>query len=490
MKKQLLLLVMMLLPMVASAGDVVEVDGIYYNLIEKSKEAEVTKNPNGNYRISVDIPAYFEYGGETYRVYAIGYGAFQDCRELYSVIIPNTVTTIGMYAFSRSSISAMDIPNSVTTIGKWAFMSCANMKSVNIPNSVTDIDEGAFDHCSGLTTVEIPSSMTYIGNFFFSGCSSLKSVTIPNSVTYIGWHAFDYCSNLTSITIPSGVTLIGDFAFMGCSSLKSVIIPNKVKSIGFQAFQYCSNLATVTIGSSVEVIGTKAFAYCMELADVYCYAEKVPAMKADFSVTVTDAFENSHIEDIILHVPAASVNLYKAVEPWKSFKSIVGIDAETPKCELPTISYENGKLKFGCATEGAEYVYEITDTDITKGYANEVQLSVTYTITVYATKLGYDNSETATATLCWIDQEPKTEGVSTDGIANIPANAVLIQTSGSTLTVQGADDGTQVMVYTSDGTEAGSAVSRNGQAEVNTNLQPGSVVIVKIGEKAVKVVMK
>ena len=61
MKKQLLLLVMMLLPMVASAGDVVEVDGIYYNLIEKSKEAEVTKNPNGNYRISVDIPAYFEY---------------------------------------------------------------------------------------------------------------------------------------------------------------------------------------------------------------------------------------------------------------------------------------------------------------------------------------------------------------------------------------------------------------------------------------------
>lgn len=102
MKKQLLLLVMMLLPMVASAGDVVEVNGIYYNLIEKSKEAEVTKNPNGNYRISVDIPAYFEYGGDTYCVTSIGSDAFHYCGELYSVTIPNTVISIGMSAFSRS----------------------------------------------------------------------------------------------------------------------------------------------------------------------------------------------------------------------------------------------------------------------------------------------------------------------------------------------------------------------------------------------------
>lgn len=489
MKRVSFFMLALLLPIIASAGDVVEVDGIYYNLVDKSNEAEVTKNPNGNYRGSVDIPAYFEYGGETYRVYSIGDYAFQNCSELYSVTIPNTVTNIGMYAFSRSSITSMDIPNSVTYIGQWAFMWCKNMKNVTIPNSVTAIDKGAFDGCSGLTTLNIPSSITAIGIYVFAGCSGLKSVTIPNSVTYIGLSAFNGCNSLTSITIPSGVTIIGDFAFMSCRSLKSVIIPNKVKSIGFQAFQYCSNLKTVNIGSSVERIGTKAFADCTELADVYCYAENVPEMKTDFNVTVIDAFENSHIEDIILHVPAASVNLYKAVEPWKSFKSIVGVESETPKCELPTISYENGILKFGCATEGAEYVYEITDSDVKKGYTNKVQLTATYYISVYATKTGYDNSDVATATLCWIEATPQTEGIS-NGIAQVPARAVMIQSNGGTLTIQGAEDGTCINVYSVNGCQVGTAVSNNGQATVNTTLQSGSVAIVKIGERSVKVVTK
>ena len=116
----------------ASAGDVVEVDGIYYNLVDKSNEAEVTKNPNGNYRGSVDIPAYFEYGGETYRVYSIGDYAFQNCSELYSVTIPNTVPNIGMYAFSRSSITSMDIPNSVTYIGNGATIDVYTLAGVMV----------------------------------------------------------------------------------------------------------------------------------------------------------------------------------------------------------------------------------------------------------------------------------------------------------------------------------------------------------------------
>lgn len=283
--------------------------------------------------------------------------------------------------------------------------------------------------------------------------------------------------------------MIGDFAFQACSSLKSVVIPNKVKSIGFQAFSRCSNLATVTIGSSVERIGTKAFANCTELADVYCYAENVPEMQADFSVDVTDAFENSHREDVILHVPTASVNLYKAVEPWKSFKSIVGVEPETPKCELPTISYENGKLKFGCATEGTYFVYEITDTDITKGYTNEVQLSATYTITVYATKLGYDNSDTATATLCWLGTEPKTEGM-TNNIAKAKGNAILIQSHNGTLNVMGVQNGATIDVYTLAGVMVGSAKVSGTSTSIDTNLCSGEIAIVRIGGKSVKVLMK
>ena len=162
-----------------------------------------------------------------------------------------------------------------------------------------------------------------------------------------------------------------------------------------------------------------------------------------------------------------------------------GETPETKTCATPIIDYQNGKLTFGCATEGATCQYTIADEDIKAGSGNEVQLAVTYTISVYATKAGYENSETATATLCWIDVEPRTEGLS--GVADVPAKAMLMKSEGGMLSVQGADDGTQVCVYSLNGTMAGSAVSRNGQALVQTNLQPGSTAIVKIGQKSVKV---
>jgi hypothetical protein len=159
------------------------------------------------------------------------------------------------------------------------------------------------------------------------------------------------------------------------------------------------------------------------------------------------------------------------------------------QCENPIISYQQGKLTFVCATEGATCQYSITDTDIKAGSGNEVQLTATYNISVYAMKSGYDNSDVATATLCWIDQQPQTEGI-TNGVANIRANAVLIQSEGGIIKVQGCDEGEQVSVYSINGSQAGSSVSQNGAASVNTNLQTGSIAIVKIGEKSVKVVVK
>ena len=94
-----------------------------------------------------------------------------------------------------------------------------------------------------------------------------------------------------------------------------------------------------------------------------------------------------------------SVDLYKTAEPWSSFKSIVDLDGnvlETKKCETPVIVYENGKLMFACATEGVEYVTDIVCTDNKKYYSSAIDLTGTYTISVYATKAGYDNSDVAT----------------------------------------------------------------------------------------------
>ena len=436
--------------------------------------------------------------------------AFSCCSDLTSVAIPNSVKSIGEYVFANcSGLTSIAIPNSVTSIGKWAFHGCLNLTSVTIPNSVSSIENGvfcdcskltsvtipnsvksiggtAFANCSGLTSVAIPNSVTNIGQGVFAGCSGLTSIIIPNSIMSIGNEAFSGCISLASVAIPNSVTSIGYWAFKGCSSLLSITIPNSVAYIDFSAFSGCSGLTSIIIGSGINSIGSKAFASCKELANVYCHAVNVPN-------TESDAFNDSYIDYATLHVPAESINAYKAADPWRNFKSVVSIEGgdtpESQKCEKPTINYYNGQLRFASATEGAEFVSEITDSDIKKNYEASVTLTVTYNISVFATKTGYDNSETATATLCWIDKEPTTEGITT-GTSQIPAKAVLIQSDGGLLTIQGAYDGTRIGVYNINGTLAGEGTSRNGCATVNTNLHPGSVAIIKIGDRSVKVTMK
>ena len=110
----------------------------------------------------------------------------------------------------------------VTSIGTKAFYNCRNVKSVVIPNTVTTICESAFHYCGGLTSVSIPNSVTTIGKSAFYRCESLTSVTIPNSVTTIGEAAFLNCIGLVSVTIPNSVTSIYGGAFSGCRSLMEV----------------------------------------------------------------------------------------------------------------------------------------------------------------------------------------------------------------------------------------------------------------------------
>lgn len=272
--------------------------------------------------------------------------------------------------------------------------------------------------------------------------------------------------------------------FQGCTSLTSITIPNSVTKIGSSAFIGCSGLTSITFGSGIKEIYSKAFAECKNLENVYCYAEKVPN-------TSTNAFENSYVEYAKLHVPDASLAEYSNTDPWSQFGTKVGLSGgSTQKCKNPTISYGGKKLTFSCETEGVEYVYEIKDTDIKKGYDSEVSLAATYEISVYATKQGYDNSDVATATLVWGSASFTETTGTTSAIPLTHDVPVLIKSYGGVLTVEGLDDGKQVSVYSINGTEAGKAISKNGCASVNTNLQAGSVAIIKVGEKSVKVVVK
>ena len=137
------------------------------------------------------------------------------------------------------SLESIVIPDSVTSIGNRAFNECDSLRSVVISDGVTSIGDGAFQFCSSLNDIIIPDSVTSIGIYAFGECTSLSSLVISDSVTSIGNWAFYYCDALRSVVIPDGVTSIGVGAFIGCKSLKSLEIPDSVTSIGFGAFSYC-----------------------------------------------------------------------------------------------------------------------------------------------------------------------------------------------------------------------------------------------------------
>ena len=193
------------------------------------------------------------------------------------LVIPNSVTSIGNYAFyGFTALTSIEIPNSITSIGKYAFYNCTALTSIVIPNSVTSIGEGAFEGCTSLTSIVIPNSVTSIGNHAFYGCTSLTSIEISNSVTSIGVSTFSGCTSLTSIVIPNSVTSIGASAFYGCTSLTSIEISNSVTSIGGCAFEDCTSLTSIVIPNSVTSIGSYAFEDCTALT-IYCVAESQPS---------------------------------------------------------------------------------------------------------------------------------------------------------------------------------------------------------------------
>ena len=272
-KKVLMALFAVLLPLVASAQTKVEIDGIWYNLVSKAKQAEVTSSGGTKYSGSITIPATVTYDGVAYSVTSIGDYAFYYCSGLTAITLPEGVTSIGEWAFiGCTSLTAITLPEGVTSIGEKAFDGCSSLTDINIPEGVTSIGEEAFNGCSSLTAINIPEGVTSIGSSAFSRCSNLTTITIPENsqLTSIGSTAFYGCSNLTAINIPEGVTSIGYSTFSDCSSLTAITIPenSQLTSIGDYAFFWCSSLTAITIPEGVTSIREEAFAHCSSLTAI------------------------------------------------------------------------------------------------------------------------------------------------------------------------------------------------------------------------------
>ena len=187
-------------------------------------------------------------------------------------------------------------------------------------------------------------------------------------------------------------------------------------------------------------------------------------------------------------MPSSAISYYQTTAPWNEFgtiKTLEGTGVDTKKCETPTISFADGKLTFSCATEEVEYVSEITCSDVSKYYSNEINLAACYDITVTATKTGYSNSDVATAKLYWL---PSSGSLDETSINNVSMRGIAIQSDGGFITISGLDNNETVSFYATDGKNLGTAKSIDGY--VSFTAKQGTIILARIGKESVKIAVK
>ena len=208
------------------------------------------------------------------------------------------------YSLYINDINVVDltIPNTITSLGDYAFEKCSGLRSVVIPSSVISIGRRTFNKCKNLSSFTIGENVTTIGNDAFSGCSELTNIKVHN-----GNPKYDSRNNCNAIIETTANKLI-----LGC---KNTTIPNTITSIGEFAFDNCTSLASITIPNSVNEIEYGAFSGCIGLTSVTCLNTTPPAMD-------DDVFYEVDCSNTPLYVPAESINAYKAAEQWKEFNPI------------------------------------------------------------------------------------------------------------------------------------------------------------------------
>ena len=261
----------------------------------------------------------------------IGLFSFYGCYNLSSIVVENGNPIYD----SRDNCNAI-----IETASNNLFKGCVN---TTIPNTITSIGDYAFYYVFRLgdnsVSIVIPNSVKSIGDYAFYYCTTLASVALPEGLTSIGQFAFYDCFDLANINFPNSMTDIGQYAFYFCRSLKSVVIPDNVTSVESCAFYNCFSLESLTIGSGVQTFGWNAFENTYALKTVICKIVEVPNVQFYFSGTV--------FADATLYVPAESIEAYKADYTWGQFGTILPLDQAPSGVENVTSlgNYKQSQIK-------------------------------------------------------------------------------------------------------------------------------------------------
>ena len=203
----------------------------------------------------------------------------------------------------------------VNEIGDYAFY-YRDVQSIRIPSTITTIGDKVFQGCSKLCTVYLPDRLESLGLFAFSRCDQLTSIIFPNQMTVIPRGAFESCRRLREVDLPESLNEIGDMSFVCCSSLHEIVIPENVTRIGMGALSDCDSLCKVTIPSKIASIENCAFSRNPQLSVIISQIEE------PFSIDA-DVFGEETYENATLYVPTGSKSKYEAATGWSLFKTVL-----------------------------------------------------------------------------------------------------------------------------------------------------------------------
>lgn len=255
-------------------------------------------------------------------------------KDIRSVVLDNRITHIGDYAFdgctSIKSVrytgytgnAGVALPESVTTIGVHAFSDTGVTGTLKLPEHLTEIDSSAFYHCRKLNgELKLPDTVKEIGGFAFHSCGFTGKLELPASLENIGNDAFEFCSGLTGkLTFPSKMNEI-DFSIFHGTGITEVVIPSSIKTVRNFAFDSCMNLKKVYLPTEMPTIYNQAFINCSDVKFYY------PAYKADWMTQTSKFFDST------LNPDKDAVKPY-AVSTW------------WPICYYVDVTFDAGSGKF------------------------------------------------------------------------------------------------------------------------------------------------
>ena len=220
--------------------------------------------------------------------------------DIHSVVLDNRITHIGDYAFDKctniesvrytgyTGNAGVALPESVTTIGVHAFSDTGVTGTLKLPEHLTEIDSLAFYHCGKLNgELKLPDTVKEIGGFAFNSCGFTGKLELPASLENIGNDAFESCSGLTGkLTFPSKMNEI-DFSIFHGTGITEVVIPSSIKTVRDFAFNSCMNLKKVYLPTKMPTIYNRAFMNCSDVKFYY------PAYKADWMTQTSKFFDST-----------------------------------------------------------------------------------------------------------------------------------------------------------------------------------------------------